>query len=103
MSANPSDRLHALSAAREILKQNPGTPPLQLVALGWIEGRLALCKELRPTLEPKPGLHEYDCICQRCGRRASSRFVIAADAPKAGFFQVVCDVCSTADAPRSAA
>lgn len=103
MSAQPDDRLRALSAAREILKQNPGTPPLQLVALGYLEGRIALCQELRSSLDPPAGIHEYDCICQRCGRRAGSRHVIAADAPKHGFFEVTCFHCSAGDEPPRAA
>lgn len=102
MSAQPTDRLHALAAAREILKQNPGASPMQLAALAWLEGRITLCKELRPSLDPPPGIHEYDCICPRCGRRAGSRHVIAADAPPHGYFEVTCFHCSANDEPRAA-
>lgn len=103
MSAQPTDRLQALSAAREILKQNPGTPPLQLVALGWLEGRISLCQELKPTLQPLNGLHEYDCFCQRCGRRDGSRFLLANEAPADGFLKTVCFHCSAGDEPPRAA
>jgi hypothetical protein len=48
------------------------------------------------------GLHEYDAICQRCGRRAGSRMAIDADAPADGFFRVVCDRCTAGDAREAA-
>lgn len=48
------------------------------------------------------GLHEYDCFCQRCGRRAGSRMAIDAGAPADGFFRVVCDRCTAGDAREAA-
>lgn len=42
--------------------------------------------------------HEYDCFCQRCGRRAGSRMATDATAPAERFFRVVCDRCSGGEA-----
>jgi len=86
--AEMSHALSALSAAREILKQNPNLGPVELSA-----------KELRPLLKPKLGLHEYDCFCQRCGKRDGSRFLLDQDAPAEGYLQTVCFDCSAGDQP----
>ena len=102
LAPEPTDRLRALAAAREIIRQNPGATAMQLVALGYLEGRIALCQELRPTVDARMSLHEYDCICQRCGRRAGSRHALSMDAPPHGYFEIVCFHCSSTDDPRAA-
>lgn len=43
---------------------------------------------------PGLALAEFDCVCQRCGQRDGSRFVIERDAPAEGFFRTVCARCS---------
>ena len=89
----PTLRDRAMVKARVILAEHPDMTPQELVALGWLEGRLELCDELRT---PK----EYDCICQRCGRRDGSRFSLTP--PRHGFFETVCFHCSAGDEPRAA-
>jgi hypothetical protein len=102
-SAANTDRLHALAAAREIVRANPYTTPLQLAAMAWLEGRISVCREMRPTLDPRSNeLHEYDAICGTCGKRDGSRMAVAADAPKDGFFTTRCFHCSAADDTRAA-
>lgn len=105
MSANPAllpaPRDQVLRKAREIIDANPGASLIETVALAYLEGRIDACQELRPSTV-RPGLHEFDCVCQRCGSRAGSRFVVDSDAPKEGFFRVVCDRCTSGYDTRAA-
>lgn len=94
--------------AREIIDQNPGATLIDVVAIAYCEGRVDVAREAynewKAKLDaPRAGIHEYDCICQRCGRRAGSRHVVSADAPKNGYFEVVCFHCSAGDDPPRAA
>lgn len=102
MNANTTTdpKLASLGKAREIIKQNPGASTLQLVAMAWLEGRIALCQELRP--EPSSRLVEVDCFCQSCGRRDGSRHVVERDFPADGFFKTRCFHCASGDEPRVA-
>ena len=90
--------------AREIIDANPGTTLIEVVALAYIEGKIEGIREVRDLhreIFARPS--EFDCICQRCGRRAGSRMAYAKDAPKHGYFEVVCFHCSAGDEPPRAA
>jgi hypothetical protein len=93
--------LTSLDKADEIIAANPTVTTLRyLVALAYLEGRIEMAQEIKP--KKLSGIHEFDCICQRCGRRDGSRHVIGADAPKLGYFETVCFHCSAGDEPRAA-
>ena len=79
--------------AREIIDANPGATLTEIVAMAWLEGRISACQDLRSP-------SEYDCICQRCGRKDGSR--MSATPPEHGYFETVCFACSAGDEPRAA-
>lgn len=56
-----------------------------------------------PSLTLGLQLREYDAFCQRCGRRAGSRFVLDMDRPADGFFRVLCRDCCAGDDWREVA
>ena len=90
--------------AREIIDLNPGASLIEIVALAYIEGKLEGIREVRDLhreIFARPS--EFDCICQRCGRRAGTRFAAPKDAPPNGYFEVVCFHCSSGDEPPRAA
>jgi hypothetical protein len=92
----PNDAERAIAKARQIIAENPYAPTPHLIALGWLQGRIELCEELREPLS----WHEFDCICQRCGRRDGSK--MARTVPPLGFFQTICNDCAAGDPPRAA-
>jgi hypothetical protein len=102
MSTEPLSLL-SLDKADEIIAANPKATQRYLVAIAYCDGRLDAMREVRRDFDRTVnGIHEYDCICQRCGRRAGSRHVVAADAPPSGYFEIVCFHCSANDEPRAA-
>ena len=90
------DRLHALAAAREIIRHNPGESQMQLVAMAWLQGRIELCQELKPTLD-RP-LYDNSYTCQCCGRKVGAASTSPADMAAT----YVCFHCSAADDTRAA-
>ena len=90
--------------AREIIDANPGATMTEVVALAYLEGRIEGVREMQQIQREvfnRPA--EFDCICQRCGRRAGTRFAAPKDAPPHGYFEVVCFHCSSGDEPPRAA
>ena len=99
----PAPESDARRKAREIIDLNPGASLIEIVALAYLEGRIEGVREVRQIQREVLSQHEFDCICHRCGRRAGSRMAYAKDAPKHGYFEVVCFHCSAGDEPPRAA
>ena len=87
-----TDLAAAKAAARRIIDQNPRATLTQLVALGWFDGRIALCEQLRPSIasmvqslpEIAPAataIYDNSATCQCCGQkdRLASRVPFTAE------------------------
>jgi len=98
---NNADQTRSMETAiSAILNKYPDAPKSLLMSLAWLEGGKAELQRIRQDSAPAD-YAEYDCICQRCGQRDGS--MLSRAAPEGGFFQTICNRCTTADDLRMTA